>query len=170
MVRLRAWKEADLQAITEMRNDVSLQAQLLSRVRGSDEAQVRQWLEVRSAPPDNLLFIVAGRDNDEAYGYLQFTGMDPVDRRADLGICLNPKIQSKGMGGETLNLALPYMRDIWGLRKVSLRVRADNEKAIRCYTKVGFKQCGLLAQHTFIDGVWNDVILMDLIWPVRKGA
>ena len=35
VVRLRGWQESDLEVITEMRNDLALQAQLLARTRGS---------------------------------------------------------------------------------------------------------------------------------------
>jgi diamine N-acetyltransferase len=162
MIRLRSWKEKDVPTMTEIRNDVPLQAQLLARVRGSDEAQVRRWLQERSSSADSLLFIVADLASDNAIGFMQLTGMDPIDRRAELGICLIRSRQGKGVGSEVLLLALPHLRDSTGLRKLSLRVRADNDAAIRCYARVGFKQCGRLREHVHIEGSWHDLVLMDL--------
>jgi len=161
-IRLRAWQKRDLTILQAMRNDVSLQGQLLARVRGSDIARVREWLQQRSAGPGSVLFIVADRRNDEALGYVQFTGLDPVDRHADLGICLTRQAQGHGVGSEVIRLTLPYLVDVQHVRKVGLRVRADNVAAIRCYRRIGFEPCGALRQHFFIDGEWHDVLLMEL--------
>ena len=160
-VRLRAWCEPDLPALLRWRNDVALQAQLLARARGSNEAQVREWLRERSAG-SHLFFVIADRHTDAALGYLQFTGLDPVDRRADFGICLGPESQGHGAGSEALRLACAYLRETWNLRKLSLRVRSDNERAVRCYRRLGFEPCGLLRDHVCIEGSWRDVVLMDL--------
>lgn len=167
-IRLRAWKESDLGTMTALRNDVALQAQLLARVRGTEESDVRRWLQERSSGADSLLLVVADRVGDAALGFLQIWGIEPVDRRAELGICLVRQAQGKGFGSESLALVFPYLRDIWGLRKLSLRVRADNSGAIRCYEKVGFEQCGQLRQHVFIDGAWRDLVLMDLFLDKEK--
>lgn len=160
-VRLRAWSEPDLPALLRWRNDVALQAQLLARARGSNEAQVREWLRERTAGT-NLFFIVADRHTDAALGYLQFTGFDPVDSRADLGICLGSEAQGRGVGSEALRLAFVYLHQTWNLRKLSLRVRSDNERAMRCYRRLGFEACGLLREHVRLEGSWCDVVLMDL--------
>jgi RimJ/RimL family protein N-acetyltransferase len=161
-IRLRAWQERDLPTLQGLRNDVALQAQLLARARGSDIAQVRDWLERRSNGTDSVLFVIADRHADEALGFIQFTGLDPIDRLADLGICLSPTAQGRGAGTQAITLALPYLREVRRTRKLSLRVRSDNERAIHCYQRLGFQQCGHLRKHTFIDGRWQDVLLMEI--------
>ena len=153
-----------------LRNDVALQAKLLSRVRGSNELQVRKWLEDRSTPPDRMLFIVAENLTNVPLGYLQLSGIDQLDLNADLGICLVAKAQGKGIGKEALRQAIFHLRDDFGVRKISLRVRADNHIAMRCYTRLGFSQCGELREHVFIDGNWQNVLLMELFlknWPAQ---
>ncbi len=161
-VCLRAWREGDLPTLLALRNDVPLQAQLLARARGSDMAQVRHWLQERSAGQESLLWIVADKGTDEALGYVQVAGIDAIDRRGDLGICLAPTAQGRGRGRETIAALLPWLRDTRDLRKLSLRVRADNAAAIRCYERLGFEACGTLREHVFIDEAWQDVVLMDL--------
>ena len=161
-IHLRVWREADLPLMTSMRNDVLLQAQLLARVRGSTVDQVRQWLKERSAGPETLLFIIADEVSDDALGYLQLVNLDPINLLGDFGICLSRDAQGHGVGRAALNALISHARDVRGLRKISLRVRADNHRAIRCYLAMGFEQCGLLRQHYLIDGIWHDIILMDL--------
>lgn len=168
-VRLRSWREDDINAMMALRNDVALQAKLLSRARGSNESQVRKWLEDRSTQTGSMLFIAAHVTTDAPLGYLQFTGIDPLDLNADLGICLATTAQGRGMGSEALRLAFSKLRKDLGLRKVSLRVRADSDAAIRCYKRLGFSLCGELRSHIFIDGDWLNVLLMELFlkdWPV----
>lgn len=164
-LRLRAWRSDDLPALTRLRNDVALQAQLLTRVRGNSSAQVQQWLQERSTAAGSLLWILADRHSDQALGFLQLTGMDGFDRRAELGICLMPEAQGAGRGREALAAALPYLQSSWGLRKVSLKVRHDNAPAIRCYEHLGFERCGLLREDIFLEGRWLDVVLMEKVLP-----
>jgi diamine N-acetyltransferase len=161
-VLLRSWKEGDLALLRNMRNDVSLLAQLLARPRGSDENQVREWLKSFSAASDSFIFILADPADDTALGFLQFKNTDFVSRNTELGICLASSAQGRGIGVEVLALACAYMRDTWGLGKVWLKVRDDNTAAIKCYEKAGFKHCGKLSSHVFISGAWHDVALMEL--------
>jgi RimJ/RimL family protein N-acetyltransferase len=160
--RLRSWREEDMQVLTELRNNIKLQSQLLSRVRGSNIDQTRQWLRRRGAGSNNLLFIVADRETDTARGYIQFIDIEPVDKTAKLGICLSPEIQGKGIGSEVLLLALQYLYSCWAIRKVILEVSDDNKRAIKCYEKIGFLPCGKYIKHKYIDGQWRDIILMEI--------
>lgn len=160
--RLRPWRDADVPRLLQWRNDVALQAQLLARARGSDEAAVRRWLSERSAPPRSLLFVVADGESDAALGYLQIVDIDPEDRRGELGICLGLEAQGRGWGTSALRLALAHAKDVAGLRKINLRVRSDNTRAIRCYERLGFGHCGLWRQHVHIEEAWRDVALMEI--------
>ena len=160
-ISLRPWQEADLPILTELRNDVALQAQLLARPRGSRPQQVREWLEGRSRQDDRMLFIIADCRDDLAQGFIQLNELDLIDRRAELGICLSAQARGRGVGGHAIALLADYLRDQWNLHKLGLRVRADNAAALRCYEKVGFARCGVLRRHVFIEGCWQDVILME---------
>jgi RimJ/RimL family protein N-acetyltransferase len=160
-VRLRTWREDDLPVLTELRNDVEVQAQLLSRARGSRLEQVREWLQVRNAKSDGLLFVIADQVDDQAMGYVQVTELDLSNCHANLGICLIVKARGLGMGGQAIALLSAYLKAQWNIRKLSLQVRADNVQALRCYEKVGFERCGLLKSHFFISGSWQDVVLME---------
>lgn len=161
-VRLRSWRENDVEKLTEMRNDVILQSQLLSRVRGSNSDQTRQWLQQRSSSPGNLLLIVADKDKDIPLGYIQFIDIEPIDQIAKLGICLSAEIQGKGIGHEVLLLAFKYLYNSLAVRKVILEVSDDNKRAIKCYEKIGFRQCGKYLKHKYIGGKWHDLIIMEL--------
>jgi RimJ/RimL family protein N-acetyltransferase len=42
-------------------------------------------------------------------------------------------------------------------------VVADNERAIRSYEKVGFRQEGKLREAVFVDGSYRDLLLMSIL-------
>ena len=157
-IRLRVWRKDDLALLTALRNDVSLQAQLLARARGNSAEQVLNWLKDRA---DRLLYVIADRSSDTALGYIQVAELDPIDRHAHLGICLARETHGRGFGGEAIDLISDYLRTTWNLRKLSLRLRADNAAALRCYEKAGFERCGLLKGQLFLEGRWVDVMLME---------
>lgn len=160
-LRLRPWHEDDLPWLTELRNNIALQSQLLSRVRGSGKEQTRQWLQARSTNSNSLLFIIEGKSEMIPMGYVQFIEMDPVDRYAKLGICLVPGAEGKGKGTEVLTVTFKYLYEVLAIRKIILEVRADNACAIRCYEKLGFTKCGVFTNHKHIEGRWLDIVLME---------
>jgi diamine N-acetyltransferase len=161
-VRLRPWCETDIGKLTALRNDIKLQSQLLSRVRGSNSDQTRQWLQQRSSSSNSLILIVADKDSDVPLGYIQFVDIEPIDQIAKLGICLSSEVQEKGIGYEVLLSAFNYLYNSWAVRKIILEVSEDNVRAIKCYEKIGFLQCGKYLKHKYIDGKWHDLIIMEL--------
>lgn len=161
-VKLRSWHKEDIPKLMQMRNDIKLQSLLLCRVKGSNAKQTRQWLQKRSLGPGNLLLIVAAKDNNAPLGYVQFTDIEPIDKTAKLGICLAPEAQGKGIGQEVLLSAFKHLHNCSAVRKVILEVRSDNKRAIKCYKRIGFKQCGKYLQHKYIGGKWHDLIFMEL--------
>jgi RimJ/RimL family protein N-acetyltransferase len=51
------------------------------------------------------------------------------------------------------------------LHRVSLRVDADNPRAIRCYEKVGFRLDGTLRDNVFREGHYIDQHVMSILQP-----
>ena len=100
-------------------------------------------------------------DGDRAIGYVQLVGLDDLDQCGDLGICLEPESQGAGLGRSAIAQFMTYVCKRRPIRKFELRVRADNVKAIRCYEAVGFARCGLLHARAFVDGSYEDVVLME---------
>ena len=60
-------------------------------------------------------------------------------------------------------LCVHLMRDL-GHHRLVIDPAADNEAAIGCYTKVGFRRVGVIRQYERgQDGTWHDGLLMDLL-------
>ena len=160
-VCLRPWKEDDVPILADIRNDVELQQQLLSRARGSSRSQVMNWLKTKSAAKDGFFFVIAHADNDRAAGFLQLSKHDPTDKHIELGLCLHTAEQGKGMGSQAISLVVEFLRTSVDVRKIILAVRSDNARGIRCYQRLGFDKCGTYRQHFFCADKWHDVVMME---------
>jgi diamine N-acetyltransferase len=161
-VRLRPLIERDFHILHSLRNQTKIQGQLLSRPRGSSLEIVKQWAVARSENRECIFLIVTRLEDDQCIGFVQADKIDHIDQRCEFGICLVESEQGKGFGVDSTKTFFRYLRNTWNLRKVEIRVRADNVSALSCYRKIGFSCCGTLHKHTFIDGFWIDVVVMEL--------
>lgn len=155
---LRGWKDKDVPALTVLRNDIKLQALLLSRVKGSDCEDVKCWLKNNS---DRLTFIVSESITDNMLGFIQVSKINTIDSHGELGICLLENAQGRGYGTEAITIFMAYLQNFWGLKKIVIKVRGDNIKAMQCYKNIGFESCGKMKNHFFIEGCWHDIIIME---------
>ncbi|MCC5310582.1 GNAT family N-acetyltransferase, partial [Staphylococcus aureus] len=67
----------------------------------------------------------------------------------------------QGHGRAACEALFSYARQTLNLRKITLEVLADNERAIQLYQKLGFRKIGQLAEHYLQDQRWHDVVLME---------
>ena len=80
-------------------------------------------------------------------------GLRNIDFRfgeGTLGIIINAADVSKGYGADAIICLVHYAFQRLGLRKVFLDVANGNERAFRCYCRVGFVETG---QHRGTDGL-----------------
>lgn len=85
-------------------------------------------------------------------------------RRAELGIYIGVAgYRGQGYGTEALHLLVRHAFDDLGLQRLSLRVLADNTRAVCCYEKVGFVVEGRLERCYLRSGRYHDELLMRLL-------
>jgi RimJ/RimL family protein N-acetyltransferase len=110
------------------------------------------------------VFSIMACDTDEVIGRVMFFNINPTDRCAMLGIVIGEKTYwSQGYGQEAIRLILDYGFNLLNLNSIMLGAFAFNERAIACYTKVGFREIGRRRQGRIIGGRAYDVVLMDIL-------
>ena len=80
-----------------------------------------------------------------------------------LGMGVLPQFRGRGIGTRLIASALGAARD-YGFSRVELTVRQNNENAIELYKKVGFLIEGLQRNAVKLDGVYENVVLMALLF------
>ena len=59
------------------------------------------------------------------------------------------------------------------LHRIELHVREGNERGIRAYERVGYKREGLLREDVFIEGRYQNTIVMSLLreeWDAKRSG
>ena len=163
----------DAAAFTAWMNDLQVTLPL------GDEAylpysQARMQSEIDDAirRQDHVFSIVA-RADDRLIGRCLLFGINPVDRSAMLGILIGEKdCWNQGFGTEACRLLLDYAFNLLNLHSVMLGVFAFNQRAVRSYEKVGFRQIGRRREARIVAGKAHDVLFMDILedefrqkWP-----
>ena len=89
---------------------------------------------------------------------------EPDYRHASLDIALAPPHQDHGLGPEALRTAIRWLAEVRGHHRFTIDPALENERAIRAYSKVGFRPVGTMRRaERFADGSWRDSLLMDLL-------
>jgi aminoglycoside 6'-N-acetyltransferase len=98
-------------------------------------------------------------------GLIQVTEEPTAEfRHAAIDLFLDPAFHRRGLGPEAIRAVARHLFRELGHHRLTIDPAADNEPAIRAYTKVGFKPVGRLRQYQrFPDGTWKDGLLMDLL-------
>lgn len=83
--------------------------------------------------------------------------------RGSVGMGLLPGFRGVGLGKRLLEAAV---QDAWakGFLRIELGVRTDNERAIRLYRSLGFREEGVAARAVQVDGDFFDTLNMALLF------
>ena len=80
-----------------------------------------------------------------------------------LGMALLADFRGQGHGERLMRQTLEAARS-FGLHRVELTVRQHNTNAIALYRKIGFEIEGLMRDAIKVDGVYENVVLMSLLF------
>lgn len=123
------------------------------------EARDRKWIQ--EPHPDSAWFAI---DVDgEPIGMCGLHAIDHYHQRAEVGIRLGKPFWSRGFGQDAVRTLVAYGFRHLNLAKISLRVLADDERAVGAYRKVGFEEEGRLRSHTWYDGERQDELVMAVL-------
>lgn len=104
--------------------------------------------------------------DDAVCGMVQYGEEDDPDyRHATIDIFLDPSVYGRGVCSDAITTLARHLVQDRGHHRLVIDPASDNEAAIRCYTKVGFRPVGIMRRYERdADGVgWHDGLLMDLL-------
>lgn len=106
----------------------------------------------------------------EVIGMIQYEEEeDPNSRHADVDIFLSADRLGRGHGTDAMRTIATHLLEERGHHRLTLWTVPGNERAIRCYEKVGFRKVGIThaSQRDVATGEWIDELLMELVAPDR---
>ncbi len=89
---------------------------------------------------------------------------DADHRHAGIDLALHPDAHGQGLGADAMRTMARFLFDVRGHHRIVIDPAAHNERAIRSYTRVGFRPIGVMRDYERrLDGSWHDGLLMDLL-------
>ena len=157
-VALRALEVEDAPRCQAWINDPE-NHQYLQRFRPLNAVEERRWLEGLHEKTEDHVFGIVLREGERLIGSCGLHGTSLPNRKGQVGIVIGDRdAQGKGYGAEALRLLLDYGFATLGLHRVGLDVYSNNERAIRCYEKVGFRREGVRREARWWAGRWWDIL------------
>jgi len=112
---------------------------------------------------DNWLFIVAEVDK-KIVGSLDFAGgrRQRIKHAGEFGVSVLEAYWGLGIGKALMLYMIDWVKKTGIVKKINLRVREGNERAIRLYKKLEFKKEGIISRGLRIHEKYYSFILMGL--------
>jgi aminoglycoside 6'-N-acetyltransferase len=125
------------------------------------EPEVLRWWVDGEVDHDHGWIVEAG---GEFAGWVQvYEETEPHYRHVALDIALTTARHDQGLGRRVLKIVIDHFA-AEGHHRFTIDPNAANQRAIRCYSAVGFRPVGILRSYERdARGDWNDGLLMDLV-------
>jgi len=132
-------------------------------IRPRTREQTREYLDNLLEGGSGANFVIADRNSLDYLGQCSLTMVDNIARKAELAMVLREDCTGQGFGYEAGQLAVRFAFVHLNLRRLWLKVLAENTRAIRLYEKLGFRVEGRLREDSFRAGHYEDVLVMGLL-------
>jgi RimJ/RimL family protein N-acetyltransferase len=127
-------------------------------------AAFRHRYERRLTEPEADLYMFGIEVDKQLVGFVQLAMIDTTHRHAMLGIVLGAKeLWGHGIGSTALRILMDYAFTVQGLERVYAEVYTFNTRSRRLFEGLGFQQEGLLRQHEYHNGSFQDLYVFGLL-------
>lgn len=131
---------------------------------GADSLEQQQaW--IASRPASEFNFVIELKDRHPV-GMLSLIGIHPANRHAETGrFLIGDEEAAKGLPAavEAMKLLYELAFDTLGLVRLYGTVASGNPRMIKWQKYLGMKEEGRMRNHYFIDGKWQDAVVLGLL-------
>ena len=165
LVKLRAYKESDIERGTEFINDEEVKKFLYTDIPfPSTKWEEEEWVKSRKSNSDCTYdFAIEDLETGKYIGGCSINECNSKNRNCTIGIMIGDKeYWGKGYGSDSLKVLIKFIFEEVNMNKIKLNVFSFNSRAIACYKKVGFIEEGVLKKELYRNGKYHDIIIMSL--------
>ena len=162
-VYLRPFRREDLPYVMKWSRDPELR-KLVGQVSPMSRAEAERWYRRARADKDRIWFAVVLKDGDRVIGESGLLRMFKPWRCTDMTVIIGEKdAWGQGYGTEVGHLLLDYAFKRLKLHRVSIGVVGFNERAVRYWKGLGFREEGTQRDGYYCDGRFSDFIMMSVL-------
>lgn len=156
-IEIRAARAGDYAALAQLYSGRNAYSQTLQLPFPSHEV----WRKRQAENDDNHHTLIA-TIGGEVVGNLGLTRLTRARRShvGEIGMGVSDSMQGRGVGTALMQAALDLADNWLALRRIELRVYADNARAIALYRKFGFEVEGTHRLYAVRDGAYVDSLSM----------
>ncbi|MBW3623362.1 MAG: GNAT family N-acetyltransferase [Armatimonadetes bacterium] len=152
-------------------NDYEVTRTLSSQLRPMTMEEEEKWWEQTQTETRKAAFTIYERETLRPIGNTDLFDIDHFHRTAVFGLMIGEKdCWGKGYGTEATRLMLEYGFTGQGLHNILLEVYSCNERAIRAYTRAGFREIGRRREAIRLLNRPYDIVLMDCLSTEFEGT
>jgi RimJ/RimL family protein N-acetyltransferase len=164
-LEIREAKVQDANAILDYIERISAESQFLTFGPGEFElSTIEEESYLKNChESDNQVYII-GLVNDVIVGSLNFSAgrRSRVRHSGEFGMSVGKDYWGLGIGSRMLDALIRWAIEGQIIKKINLRVRTDNRRAIHLYQRKGFVIEGTIRKEIYIDGRYLDHYWMGL--------
>jgi RimJ/RimL family protein N-acetyltransferase len=165
LARIRPLEVEDAEAVLDYINRVTAETDFLALESGELDWPIekeREFIESHRVADNKL--VIAAEVGNHIVGLSGFTGDDKKKMRhsGELGITVRREFWGLGLGSALMACVIDWAKSSGVVRKIGLRVRTDNVRAIRLYERFGFVGEGTISRQFLVAGRFRDAYLMGL--------
>lgn len=160
-VVLRPLEETDAEDLYSFRNDWEVIRHLGGFSAGYSRASMGEWVARHSNRTDEILWAIATSENQRCIGHVGLYKIDYRVRKAEFALVIGDRTWwARGLGTKVTKAVVEWGFSELNLHKITLKVLADNLRALHVYEKLGFQREGVLHDDQFREGRYLDLVLM----------
>lgn len=167
-LRLRKLEIRDAEALHECLGDATAMQywNVPPSATLADTQKALEWLGKTSSPYDHLAWAIASKRDDRCIGMVNYHHREARNRRLEIGYCLAPKQQTKGLATEAVAAVADYCRNEIGVHRIEAMIHTENAASMRLVERLGFRcEGGPLRDYWCVDGVYASVMVYALVGP-----
>ncbi|WLD93255.1 GNAT family N-acetyltransferase [Alkalihalobacillus sp. AL-G] len=124
----------------------------------------KEWVELKPREQKGYVFAIRLKEDDRVLGWVDVNDILWPHRNAWLAIGIGEReLWQKGIGYETMQLALDFAFNELNLHRIQLTVFSYNQRAIKLYERLGFTFEGAQREFLFRDGEAYDMHMYGLL-------
>ena len=148
----------DVPRITEIYNQGIEDRSATFETQPRSEATIRDWIDTRYP----LIVIVCAGEIVAWASTSSYRPRDCYAGIAEFSVYVDRAARGKGAGRAAMQALIDAARDA-GLEKLVSRVFVENYASRRLLGSIGFREVGVYERHAKLDGVWRDVVIVELL-------
>lgn len=170
LIRLRPFMRDDRTVTLTWRNTPQIRDSVMGFRYPVSDVMEDHWFDkvLDGSNKSQVYFAIETIDDSHLIGFCSLTDIDYQSSNAQFGIMIGEvDSQRKGIGSQALDSTLAFAFDSLNLQRIYVLVRAKNRAAIKLFSGRAFSSEGTMRQHYFINGAYDDVLIMALLKSER---